>query len=199
MVEVFGNAWAARLGEALRTSESYRHAARTWEGAVVLDWCDAPAATGEVTSHGSSAAQRGVFLDLHHGDCHAARLATDADYERARFVLSADREGWEMLLTGRIAPTMAIVRGKLKVLKGSVGALMPHAQAASELVRVAQGVDRTAFEAVQAEGEPSVTSGVPAERIAGRSQPLQSTSATGLRYDLFPMRLWEKAKRLGIC
>ena len=198
MVEVFENAWAARLGEALRTSESYRHAARSWEGAVVLDWSDAPAVTDAVTSHESSAAQRGVFLDLLHGDCHAARLATDADYEHARFVLSADREGWEMLLTGRIAPTMAIVRGKLKVLKGSVGALMPHAQAASELVRVAQGVNRTAFTAVPAQSEPSVTSGVPAVHTGRRSLPLQSTSATGLRYDLFPMRLWEKAKRLGI-
>lgn len=211
MVEVFSEAWATRLGVALRTSDTYRHAARTWEGAVVLDWSDAPSASSEVTSADSSAAQRGVYLDLQHGDCRAARLATQADYEHARFVLSADHEGWDMLLTGRIAPTMAILRGKLKVLKGSVGALMPHAQAASELVRVAQGIDRTsrgveppaqsvplAVARVRAQGEPTVPSNGLTERHGGRTQPLQSTSATGLRYDLFPMRLWEKAKRLGI-
>ena len=211
MVDVFSDAWAAKLGEALRTSNNYRRAARTWEGAVVLDWSDAPSAIGEVTSEDSSGSQRGVYLDLNHGDCHAARLATHADYERARFVLSTDREGWDMLLAGRIAPTMAILRGKLKVLKGSVGALMPHAQAATELVRVAQGIDRSARDAeppvlsvplgaaaVHAELQPTVRSDVSTERQGGRSQPLQRTSATGLRYDLFPMRLWEKAKRLGI-
>ena len=211
MVDIFSDAWAAKLGDALRTSDNYRRAARTWEGAVVLDWRDAPSAIGEVTSEDSGGSQRGVYLDLNHGDCHAARLATHADYERARFVLSTDREGWDMLLAGRIAPTMAILRGKLKVLKGSVGALMPHAQAATELVRVAQGIDRSARDAeppvlsvpvaaaaVHAELQPTVPSDVSTERQGGRSQPLQSTSATGLRYDLFPMRLWEKAKRLGI-
>ena len=130
---LFSEAWAEALGEALRNSQSYRRAAQDWEGAVVLDWNDAPSAA--LALHGGTSAACGVFLDLQHGDCRVARMATHADYASARFVLSADLEAWTTLLAGRISPTMALMRGKLKVQNGSIGALLPHAHAASELVR----------------------------------------------------------------
>jgi len=195
--ELFTDAWAHALGEALRDSDTYRAAAKAWEGSVILEWSDAPAAW---LIGGASAC--GAFLDLQRGDCRAARMATSQDYTDARYVLSAERVVWEALLTAQLTPTMALLRGKLKLKKGSLGALMPHVNAATELVRVAQTVNLVqptptpvVHESPRVEQSSSRTSlGTPS---GAPSRTLQSTSATGLRYDLVPMRLWEKAKRLG--
>ena len=190
---VFTETWAIALGEALHRTEAYRKAAKTWEGSVILEWSDAP-----LTMPTSEAMGCGVFLDLHHGDCRAGRMATVQDYAAARYVLSADLAVWNALLGGTLTPTMALLRGKLKLEKGSIGTLMPHVNAASELVRVAQTVNREpapAAPALASAVAPAPTTPTPAARASSRT--LQSTSAVGLRYDLLPMKLWEKAKRLG--
>ena len=83
----------------------------------------------------------GVYLDLHDGVSRSARLATAHDYAGARYVLSATLAVWHEMLSGMLAPTMAILRGKLKLTKGSVAELMPHVQAAQALVRVAAEIE----------------------------------------------------------
>ncbi len=194
---LFSEAWATALGAALARSDAYRHTARLWEGAVVLDWTDAPASATD-----GDGARCGVYLDLQHGECRAARLASRADYDSARYVLSADLDAWMTLLEGQMTPTMALLRGKLALSKGSIGALMPHAKAAAELVKVAQTVDRdaAATQALPTHAVPDAPAAPPSDAPArsSRVHALQSTSATGLRFDSVPMRLWEKAKRLGV-
>lgn len=200
---LFTETWATALGEALQRSDSYRVAAKGWEGSVILEWNDAP-----ISSMSGGAMGCGVFLDLHHGECRAARMATVQDYAAATFVLSTDLVVWNALLDAELTPTMALLRGKLKLKQGSIGALMPHVSAASALVRVAQTVDRAPVPGTLAlppavapahtaspSAAPSATAASPTTRASSRT--LQSTSATGLRYDLLPMKLWEKAKRLG--
>ncbi len=195
---VFTERWAVALGEALGHSAAYRSAAKTWEGSVILEWQDAP-----IASIPGDATVCGVFLDLHRGDCRAARLATAQDYAAATYVLSTDLAVWSALLDATLTPTMALLRGKLKLKKGSLGALMPHVNAATALVRVAQTVDRAPASGVPALAHPvapayiAPTSTATAVTARPSARRLQSTSTTGLRYDLFPMRLWEKAKRLG--
>jgi len=195
---LFTETWATALGEALQRSDSYRVAAKGWEGSIILEWNDAP-----ISSMSAGAMGCGVFLDLHHGECRAARMATMQDYAAATFVLSTDLTVWNGLLSAQITPTMALIRGKLKLKQGSIGALMPHVSAASELVRVAQTVTRApatnvpALAHAVASTSTASSATAPAPTAGSSSRTLQSTSASGLRYDLFPMRLWEKAKRLG--
>ncbi len=203
---LFTDHWALALQVALNASASYQQAASRWEGAVILACSDAP-------SPGLSAAdeplERGVYLDLWHGECRAARLANAADYSSARYVLWADAATWLLVLDGGLAPTMAILRGKIKLKKGTLGGLLPHVHAATALVVVAQGVDRrvpgephrvdTDHVAVlppAALGAAVDNSGIGASGVT--RPPLQSTSAIGIRFNLLPMRLWEKAKRYGI-
>ncbi len=203
---LFTEMWAIALGEALQRSDRYRAAANAWEGSVILEWNDAPAAPMV-----SDTIPCGVFLDLHRGDCRGARLATAQDYATAAYILSAELVVWNALLGGSLSPTMALLRGKLKLKQGSLGTLMPHVGAASELVRVAQSVSRGSVSRASASrasaSRASQTNSVaaaatpsgaaPPPTAPSSSRTLQSTSAIGLRYDLFPMRLWEKAKRLG--
>jgi hypothetical protein len=73
MHPLFSHEWALALGAALESSAMYREAARRWDGAVCLQ-------RAADADHGHPAAA--VFLDLKHGRCHAARLATEAHSRR---------------------------------------------------------------------------------------------------------------------
>ena len=194
MTELFTHSWAEAWGAALNQSEDYRKAGKSWEGAIVLEAL-ADASRG-------LASTAAVFLDLHRGACREARLATDADLRTANYVLSGPLAVWLTVLDGEIAPTMALLRGKLKLKRGSLAGLLPHVQAATALVRVAQTVvtdtSRTPTGAVPAPSAPLAPQVATLPVAPHARQTMQSTSPVGLRYDLFPMKLWDKAKRLGI-
>ncbi|MBZ5587324.1 MAG: SCP2 sterol-binding domain-containing protein [Acidobacteriia bacterium] len=134
-MEILTEAWATAWRDALNTSATYREAAASWEGAVVA------AVRGEPER---GIASRAVFLDLWHGACRAARPATDADIETARYVLTASASTWADLLGGALDPVSAVMGGRLELTKGSVMALLPHLAAAKELVAAARSVAATA-------------------------------------------------------
>lgn len=122
----FTAAWAAAWCRALNESAAYRSAGAKWEGDVVL------------VMHGEGdAPERAVHLDLHHGECRGARLASPADIAGARYVMEAGPATWRELLSGRTAPLMALMSGRLRLTRGELAALVPFAGAASELVAAA--------------------------------------------------------------
>lgn len=127
MAELFSDAWARAWGEELARSESYRQAAAGWEGPVVFRL--------------KGAEDRAIFLDLHDGKCNAARTATADDYEKARYVLSADLPTWLSVLDGTISVLPAVLRGRLRLEKGRLSSLLPYTAAAKELVHAATSVE----------------------------------------------------------
>ena len=127
--EVFSPAWAGAWQDALNASEAYRKAAATWEGAVALVMH--PDATVGVT------ARQAVWLDLWHGRCREARLASDDDLATAAYVIEAQAGVWRDLLHGKSSPITALMLGKLRLTRGSLAALLPFAGAANELVGAA--------------------------------------------------------------
>ncbi len=172
---LFGQAWAASLGGELRRSEAFRRAAAGWQGTLVLELLEEPAADG---------GQRGVLIELADGVCRQARASRPADRERAAFVIAGGVDGWQGVLAGSASPLTALLRGRLRLVKGKLTSLMPFAAAAEELARCAARL---------------VGAGAaPAAAEAPRRPPFRSTSAAGLATDSPPMQLWEKAKRHGI-
>lgn len=128
-LDLFSDAWAAALGHALAESVDYRRAAARWEGDLVLSW------TGEAgASHG------GAYLDLLHGDCRAARAAREEDLASAAFVIAGALPAWLAVLEGRAEPLGAIMRGQLRLRRGSLARLMPFVEAARLLVAAARTV-----------------------------------------------------------
>ncbi len=132
--EILSEAWAQAWSDALNGSESYRAAAAGWEGAVAI------AVRGE-PQRGIEG--RAVFLDLWHGACRAARTASPADLEAARFVLTADAATWLELLRDGLDPVPAVMSGRLELSKGSVMSLLPQVAAAKELVAVGRSLPTT--------------------------------------------------------
>ena len=123
---VFTAPWADAFAAELGRSEAYRQAAATWEGSLLL-----------------AAASRAVFLDLHHGECRSARVATAQDEAAADFVLHAEEAVWRKVLQGELEPLFGIMSGKLQLRRGSLVRLTPYINAARELVRAAARVDTT--------------------------------------------------------
>jgi putative sterol carrier protein len=123
-LELFSEAWARAWCTALNASDGYRAAAVNWEGVVAL----------VMTGAGPG---RAAVLDSAGGQCRMARAADTADLAGAGYVFEAGPEVWREVFTGQIAPAMALMTGKLKLSRGSLAALLPHAAAARELLAAA--------------------------------------------------------------
>ncbi len=128
---VFSDDWATACADVINKSSAYRAAAATWEGALVL----------LMTPDTVPGEERRVYLDLWHGDCRAARAAQLEDETSARYVLAGSASAWRLVLTGRTAPLLAIMTGKLKLAKGSLAELLPYTGAAKELVTAASAIE----------------------------------------------------------
>lgn len=128
----FTDAWATAWAEHLNASAAYREAAATWEGGVVLE-----------VAEGAGEPEAAVYLDLWHGACRAGRVATAADHEAARYVLRGSRAAWQQVLAGKSQPIMAVMTGKLRLVRGDLAGLLPYAGAAKELLSTASAFETT--------------------------------------------------------
>lgn len=123
-LELFSEAWARAWCDALNASDGYRAAARNWAGVVALVMSGAEPA-------------RAAVIDSAGGLCRMARAADPADLAGAGYVFEAGPDVWREVFTGQVAPAMALMTGKLKLSRGSLAALLPHAAAARELLAAA--------------------------------------------------------------
>ncbi len=190
--EVFSDLWARGWGEALATSEPYRKAAAAWEGSILFQM-DADPSLGIPE-------ERRIFLDLWHGDCRAARGATAADIEGADYIIRGKAAAWRRILDGKLEPMWALMSGKLRLARGSMARVVPFVKASKELLAAAQALP-TSFGEAKAPAETDFAEAGPAAQDDHQPAPgrtFQSTSSRGLNFDLPPMTLWRKAKRLGI-
>jgi putative sterol carrier protein len=123
--EMFTHAWAEAWGKAIQANDDYREAASRWEWPIVLQ---------SLADPGLGITERAVYADLFRGDCREARAATPEDLESVPYVMSAEPRVWKRVLDGEIEPITGILRGKLKLVKGSVATLLPYVAAAKQLV-----------------------------------------------------------------
>jgi SCP-2 sterol transfer family protein len=124
---LFSDAWAKACRAEINASTAYREAALTWEDAVAFAM-DIPGG------------ERAVFVDLWHGECREARTALPGDLDKAPYVIRGDEATWHAVLDGQLEPLQALVTGRLRLVKGNVGALAFHIKSARELVAAASRV-----------------------------------------------------------
>ena len=131
-MEVFTTDWATALCNNINNNEAYRESSQNWEGSLVMQIANVSQEDGT---------PKAVFLDLWHGKCRKAYVAQQNDTESADYVLSANADSWNEVLHGQIAPIMALMRGKIKLQKGSLATLTRYANSAKELVKSAQNLN----------------------------------------------------------
>lgn len=134
-ISLFTDDWARAWAEKLSASDVYRTAASKWEGDIVL--------VMEPDDGLGIAERQTVYLDLWHGDCREARVATVEDEQGAAYVISASAVSWKEILEGSLDPIMALMRGRLTLKKGRLASLLPYTSAAKELVASAREVETT--------------------------------------------------------
>lgn len=132
--EVFTAPWVLAWADEIRGSDAYRKAAASWEGSLALAMTD----LGD--GHDG---ERGVYLDLWHGECRAARVAGEGDLDTTDYVLAADLSTWKRVLQRELDPILGLMTGKLKLRRGSVTQLTPYLNASKELVLAATRVPST--------------------------------------------------------
>ncbi|MCB0266393.1 MAG: SCP2 sterol-binding domain-containing protein, partial [Calditrichaeota bacterium] len=177
---VFSDEWNRAFADQINQNEAYRKAAADWEWPLVLML--EPENTG-------------VWLDLYRGKCRSARAISAADWEVADYAISTNLAQWQQILSGERDPIMALMRGKLNLRRGKLLKLARYGSAAKQLVASAAKIP-TVF--------PGEATGNSIEILSPKSVANQNvkiyvtTSPAGLDQDSFPMKLYHKAKRLGI-
>lgn len=117
--------WVAKYWELLKVNQAYKDAAKTWEGDFIF----------EITADGKIVKEAiKLYLDLWHGECRTARMATPSD--KPAFVYSGPYENWKQLFAGKIDPIKGLMANKFK-LQGDMGKVMRATKAAAELVATA--------------------------------------------------------------
>ena len=131
---LFSDEWAKAYADVLNDSQDYYRASTKWTaGPLAFVMRASP-------KHGFTR-DSAVFLDLHRGKCREAKsMPPGAAAQQASFVIEGDYEVWMKVLSGQAQPLPMIVRGKLRLKKGSITRLLPFTQSSQELLRCAQTI-----------------------------------------------------------
>jgi putative sterol carrier protein len=139
--ELFSPEWAQAYAEAIRTHAGYKKSAASWEWPMVF----------KVTADPSIGLpqEKAIYLDLFHGECREARVATEADLQAVPYIVSADAFAWKQVVEKKLEPIGGLMRGKLKLARGNMIALARYVQAAQHLVEAATNVETSFPEGVR--------------------------------------------------
>ncbi len=129
MPDLFSASGIAAWRDRLHNSDAFRTAARGWSGTVLLVEREGPGTP------------RHTFIELRDGELKHSRIAESRDIADAEFVLEATAETWQGLVHGEIELISAALKGALRLERGSVLRLIPHAGAASAMLREAGSAD----------------------------------------------------------
>ena len=121
--------WMKALKDELNKSDSYRDAAKAWEGDFYWVVTGMPGEPGEVH----------LYVDLWHGECRDAYRTVDAAAKTPEFVIEATYPVWRKVVDKKLDPIQGMVTRQLK-LKGNMLKIMKAPKAATELVLCATRV-----------------------------------------------------------
>jgi putative sterol carrier protein len=132
-MNVFSEEWLTEWKKKINENASYRQAAQTWEWPLILIFEKDPSAGVDE--------DRAVYLDLWHGECRDARVATKEDIQNSPYVISADPYTWKQIFDRKLEPISTIMRGRMKLIKGNMSTLSAYVLAAKYLVESALELD----------------------------------------------------------
>jgi len=209
--DYFTEEWIAQWRSSIRKSDDYKKRAREWNAPILLKFDPVPEQLKE-------RGKNGIFLDLQYGECHALHLGDQNDEVKSDIILTADEETWIRLIKEKKDPTMMIMKGKLKLEKGSLVLLSTHRAAAKSLLETAplaetvgllkprdvEVNEQTPFWKMVKNRVSQTSKKETPVSISGNTTPVTRqhggfvSTGKGLDFDSFPMQLFQKAKIYGI-
>jgi len=128
--------WAEEYCKVLNSHEPYKKAARGWQWPILFKVRDLPEELRKEYPSG----EPGFLINLKDGDCLGVEWYDDASNADAPFIISASYKDWIEIITGKLNPLTAIIRGRLKIEKGDYKTIMRFPIAALEMVEAAKRV-----------------------------------------------------------
>jgi putative sterol carrier protein len=122
--------WVQALKEQLNTSQAYADAAKNWEGDFYF----------VIDPEGEFKEPVYLYMDLWHGECREAHVATDKSEKNPTFVMSTAYSKWKKVVTAQLDPIQGLMTGQLK-LKGNMVMIMKNVKAAQEMVKACTRID----------------------------------------------------------
>jgi ribonucleotide reductase beta subunit family protein with ferritin-like domain/putative sterol carrier protein len=181
---LFSQKWIDEWKDAINSSDEYKIEGAGWNAPLILKFTG----SREFLSKPDAI---GFYLDLKAGVCDELRYATAEDEQNADAILSASTETWVKMIESGKDPMMMLMKGKLKLEKGSMVLLSTQSKAAKMLLKTAPAAEKIPVpETIKNSGN---TNG---SRYTKHTS-FVSTSR-GIDFDSFPMKLFQKAKVYGI-
>ena len=122
-IEFLSEEWIQSLMKELNNSQSYKEAAKNWEG----DFYFIIEPEGNV--------KEGViyYMDLWHGECRSASVVIDVNEKNPEFRISAPLGKWRRVIEKQLDPIQGMVTRQL-IINGNLMKIMKTPKAAMELV-----------------------------------------------------------------
>ncbi len=127
--------WAEEFCKRINSSEEYRRSAQGWVWPILFTVEDLPETL--VNKYGS---RPGILVELNNGRCINAKFLTEIRGDEAPFVITGKYKDWRELIEKGINPVNALVRRKIRLVKGNFSTILRFPKAAIELVNIAKEV-----------------------------------------------------------
>lgn len=122
--------WVKAAMVALNESDSYKEAAKNWEGDFLF----------VITALPDERKEAYLYMDLWHGECRDAYEVGDLASVQTEFAITAPLPVWRKVLDGQLDPIRGLMSRQLK-MKGNMMKVMKAPKAAVELVNGCAQVD----------------------------------------------------------
>jgi len=122
--EPYSDEWAQAYKDEINSSPVYKQAAAGWEGTVGLVVLAEP--------DKNVPEDRGIFMDLWHGEARDIKIVSRDEAEQAQFVITGPYSRWKAVAKKELDATKGIMLGQLK-LKGDFPTLVRYTKASQEM------------------------------------------------------------------
>jgi len=182
-MDLFGKEWTEAYEKQINADAEYHENGKGWLNPIRF-----------ISIDGDQ--KKAVWLDLKNGICEQSLSGEAALTATSSYEIQAENKVWEHLLATKGDPLVALLTGKLKLTKGSLFTLSRYTASAKDLVRLASSVEIFEKE-VEIEKKKLGTVILTTEHNLTKDVTL-SIMKRRINTDVFPYRLYEKAKVLGI-
>ena len=180
----FTEEWARKWKQSINNSADYKRKGKSWNAPLILKFNPVP-------EHLQKEEAIGFFLSLKYGECTELRFARISDTDISDVILTADEETWIRLIEEKKDPTSAIMKGRLKLEKGSLLLLSTQKKAATSLLETAPVYKKS-------KQKREFVERIKKRKAEDSTHNQFKTAKNGLDLDSYPMQLFQKAKMFGI-
>lgn len=127
--------WADEFCRRINQSEEYRRSAKGWVWPILFAVIELP--DGLKSRYGDWV---GIYIELKDGECLGVKFVFEKDSVDAPFVITGSYRDWMDVIEKGMNPVNALVRRKIRLVKGNFSTILRYPKAAIELVNIAKEV-----------------------------------------------------------